>query len=349
MISKKSWYTYLIEYTGISIGTIFMGIALNLFLEPHLIAPGGVTGFAIVIKRLINIDIDITNLVINIPLFIAGVLILGKSFGAKTLYATIALSACIRFLPHYSATENVLLAAIFGGVLIGIGLGIVFKFGGTTGGTDLGGAILNNYFKRFSTSSFMMAIDLLVVAFAAIVNKKLETALYSIIALYILVKVIDQIIEGLGYAKAAILKLAEYVGPAYIRLGRSGVPVLFDENDYNFEIGKGILLEDGNDVTVIATGVMVGVALEAREELLKDGIDARVINIHTIKPIDKEIIIKAAKETGAIVTAEEHNIIGGLGSAVSEVLSEEYPTKMRRIGVNDTFGESGDGEELLRK
>lgn len=150
-------------------------------------------------------------------------------------------------------------------------------------------------------------------------------------------------------AKAAILKLAEYVGPAYIRLGRGGVPVLFDENDYNFEIGKGILLEDGNDVTIIATGVMVGIALEAREELLKDGIEARVINIHTIKPIDKEIIIKAAKETGAIVTAEEHNIIGGLGSAVSEVLAEEYPTKMRRIGVNDIFGESGNGDELLQK
>lgn len=150
-------------------------------------------------------------------------------------------------------------------------------------------------------------------------------------------------------AKAAILRLAEYVGPAYIRLGRGGVPVLFDENDYNFEIGKGILLEDGNDVTIIATGVMVGIALEARAELLKEGIEARVINIHTIKPIDKEIIIKAAKETGAIVTAEEHNIIGGLGSAVSEVLAEEYPTKMKIIGVNDTFGESGNGDELLQK
>lgn len=228
MNSKKSWYTYLIEYTGITIGTIFMGIALNLFLEPHLIAPGGVTGFAIVIKRLINIDIDITNLVINIPLFIAGVLILGKSFGAKTLYATIALSACIRFLPHYSATENVLLAAIFGGVLIGIGLGIVFKFGGTTGGTDLGGAILNNYFKRFSTSSFMMIIDLFVVIFAAVVNKKLETALYSIIALYILVKVIDQIIEGLGYAKAffIISSKPNEIGETILKEINRGVTVL---------------------------------------------------------------------------------------------------------------------------
>lgn len=228
MNSKKSWYTYLIEYVGITIGTIFMGIALNLFLEPHLIAPGGVTGFAIVIKRLINIDIDITNLVINIPLFIAGVLILGKSFGAKTLYATIALSACIRFLPHYSATENVLLAAIFGGVLIGIGLGIVFKFGGTTGGTDLGGAILNNYFKRFSTSSFMMIIDLFVVIFAAVVNKKLETALYSIIALYILVKVIDQIIEGLGYAKAffIISSKPNEIGETILKEINRGVTVL---------------------------------------------------------------------------------------------------------------------------
>lgn len=150
-------------------------------------------------------------------------------------------------------------------------------------------------------------------------------------------------------AKAAVLKLAEYVGPAYIRLGRGGVPVIFDEDNYEFEIGKGKVLTQGSDVSIIATGVMVGVALEAREELLKDGIEARVINIHTIKPIDKDIIIEAAKETKAIVTCEEHSIIGGLGSAVSEVLSENHPTIMKRIGVNDTFGESGNGEELLKK
>lgn len=150
-------------------------------------------------------------------------------------------------------------------------------------------------------------------------------------------------------AKAAVIKAAEYKGPVYIRLGRSKVPTIFDEESYEFEIGKGIELRAGKDVTMVATGIMVSMALEAAEILKKDGINARVINIHTIKPIDKEIIIKAAKETGAIVTAEEHNIIGGLGSAVAEVLVENYPAAMERVGVKDTFGESGDGDELLKK
>lgn len=150
-------------------------------------------------------------------------------------------------------------------------------------------------------------------------------------------------------AKKAIIKLAEYVGPAYIRLGRSKVPVIFDESNYEFEIGKGIQLSDGNDVTIIGTGIMVSMALEAKEILSKEGINARVINIHTIKPIDQDIIIKSAKETGAIVTAEEHNVIGGLGSAVAEVISENYPVPLSRVGVNDTFGESGSGDDLLKK
>ncbi|OHW62073.1 1-deoxy-D-xylulose-5-phosphate synthase [Andreesenia angusta] len=150
-------------------------------------------------------------------------------------------------------------------------------------------------------------------------------------------------------AKAAILSAAEYVGPMYIRLGRSKVPTIFDENTYKFELGKGIVLSEGSDVSILATGNMVSKALEAAEELSKEGISARVINIHTIKPIDRELIVKAAKETGAIVTAEEHSVIGGLGSAVAEVLSEECPVMMRRIGVQDTYGESGDGDELMEK
>lgn len=150
-------------------------------------------------------------------------------------------------------------------------------------------------------------------------------------------------------AKAAIMKAAEYKGPVYIRLGRSKVPVIFDEANYEFEIGKGIKIRDGADVTIIATGIMVAQALEAAEILKKEGLEARVINIHTIKPIDKDIIIEAARETRAIVTAEEHNIIGGLGSAVAEVLVESYPTVMERVGVKDSFGESGNGDELLKK
>ncbi|OEH86779.1 transketolase [Desulfuribacillus stibiiarsenatis] len=148
--------------------------------------------------------------------------------------------------------------------------------------------------------------------------------------------------------KQVIFQAAEYNGPVYIRLGRPNVPVLFDEN-YKFEIGKGHQMRDGSDVTIIATGIMVSKALEAADKLKEQGISARVINIATIKPIDKDIIIKAANETRAIITAEEHSIIGGLGSAVAEVLSENAPTKMKRIGVQDTFGESGTPDALLEK
>ena len=119
--------------------------------------------------------------------------------------------------------------------------------------------------------------------------------------------------------------------------------------DYKFEIGKGVTLTKGNDVTIIATGMMVELALEAKEELAKDGINARVINIHTIKPIDKDLLINAAKETGAIVTAEEHSIIGGLGSAVAEVVTEEYPVPVLKVGIKDTFGESGKPAQLFAK
>ena len=149
--------------------------------------------------------------------------------------------------------------------------------------------------------------------------------------------------------KMAIHAIANYNGPVYVRLGRSAVPVINDQSTYKFEIGKGSLLKEGSDVTIIATGIMVSEALEASKELESKGISVRVINIHTIKPIDKDIIIKAAQETGAIVTAEEHNIIGGLGSAVAEVISENYPALLKRIGTNDTFGESGSPNDLLKK
>ena len=150
-------------------------------------------------------------------------------------------------------------------------------------------------------------------------------------------------------AAAAIKAVAEYDGPCYVRLGRAAVNVINDENTYEFKIGKGVTLSEGMDVTIVATGIMVDVALVAKEELEKEGINARVINIHTLKPIDKDVLIKAAKETGAIVTVEEHNVIGGLGSAVSEVLCEEYPVPVIKVGVNDTFGESGTPDQLLEK
>ena len=148
--------------------------------------------------------------------------------------------------------------------------------------------------------------------------------------------------------EAAIKAIAEYNGPCYVRLGRMPVTTINDGENYKFELGKGIQVVDGSDATIIATGIMVEAAKNASEILAKEGINVRVINIHTIKPIDRDIIVKAAKETGVIVTAEEHSIIGGLGSAVSEVVCEEYPVKVVRIGVKDVFGESGKPNELLK-
>lgn len=148
--------------------------------------------------------------------------------------------------------------------------------------------------------------------------------------------------------EAAIEAVAKYNGPCYVRLGRSGVSVINDNPEYKFEIGKGCLLREGKDATIIATGIMVEAALSAYNILAEEGIKVRVINIHTIKPIDQEIITKAARETGFIVTAEEHSIIGGLGSAVAEVVTENCPTNVLRVGVKDTFGESGKPAELLK-
>lgn len=150
-------------------------------------------------------------------------------------------------------------------------------------------------------------------------------------------------------AAAAVKAAAKYDGPVFLRLGRSNVPIVYDEENYKFELGKGITVKDGNDVTVIATGIMLNEAIEAEKILKSEGISVRIIDIHTIKPIDKDIIIKAAKETKGIVTAEEHSIIGGLGSAVAEVLSEEYPTQLIRVGIKDKFGCSGKPRELMEK
>jgi len=148
-------------------------------------------------------------------------------------------------------------------------------------------------------------------------------------------------------ARAAVKAAYEFEGPVYLRFGRSGVPV-FHDKDFRFEIGKGEVLQDGNDIAIIATGIMVGEAIKAGEELRSEGINARVINLSTIKPLDEELVLKAAEECGKIVTCEEHSIIGGLGEAVSSLLSEKLPTPVRRIGVNDEFGHSGPAADLLR-
>lgn len=202
MIKNKRWYRYLIEYIAIALGTLIMAIGLEYFLDPNTIAPGGVNGFAIVIKELLNIPIYITNLVVNIPLFILGAKYLGKMTAIKTFYSTVMLSVFLKIIPPMVLTHDMLLSSIFGGILIGVGVGLVFKFGGTTGGTSLGGAVLNDKFPGISLSSSMLYIDLVVVVFAGVVEKNIEISLYSMISLYISIKVLDLILEGVGYLKA---------------------------------------------------------------------------------------------------------------------------------------------------
>lgn len=150
-------------------------------------------------------------------------------------------------------------------------------------------------------------------------------------------------------AKAAVKAAYEHEGPVYLRFGRLAVPVINDNPEYKFELGKGIVLREGTDMTIIATGLEVSESLEAAKKLEADGISAKVINIHTIKPLDEKLVIESAKETGKVVTVEEHSVIGGLGSAVCDVLSENYPVKVLKIGVNDVFGESGPALELIKK
>ncbi len=150
-------------------------------------------------------------------------------------------------------------------------------------------------------------------------------------------------------AKAAVRAALETDGPVYLRFGRAAVPVVNTGADYKFEIGKGVKLMEGTDVTIVATGICVDSALKAAEKLSADGVSAEVINIHTIKPLDKAIIIESAKKTGKVITVEEHSVIGGLGSAVCDVLAEEYPVKVKKIGMNDVFGESGSAGALVAK
>ncbi|MBR6617059.1 MAG: transketolase family protein [Oscillospiraceae bacterium] len=150
-------------------------------------------------------------------------------------------------------------------------------------------------------------------------------------------------------AKAAVEAAILHNGPVYMRFGRLAAPILNDPETYKFELGKGITVREGSDITIVATGLMVGEAAEAAEMLAAEGISARVLNIHTIKPLDEELILKAAKETGRIVTVEEHSIIGGLGSAVADCVTENYPVPVTKIGVNDEFGHSGPAVDLLKE
>ncbi len=149
-------------------------------------------------------------------------------------------------------------------------------------------------------------------------------------------------------ARAAVRAAAAYVGPVYLRFGRMAVPVINDEATYRFEMGKGILLREGGDVTIVATGLCVSESLQAADRLAADGIEAEVINIHTIKPLDEELVCASAAKTGAVVTVEEHSVIGGLGSAVCDALSENRPTRVKKIGINDEYGKSGPAADLIK-
>ncbi|RDU23498.1 transketolase family protein [Anaerosacchariphilus polymeriproducens] len=150
-------------------------------------------------------------------------------------------------------------------------------------------------------------------------------------------------------ARAAVRAAYEYEGPVYLRLGRLAVPIINDHEDYKFELGKGVVLREGKDITIIATGLCVKEAVEATEKLVADGVDVNLINIHTVKPIDEDLVVEAAKKTKKVVTVEEHTVIGGLGSAVCDVLCRKAPSQVLKIGIQDIFGESGPALELLKK
>lgn len=191
----------LLDYLMLIIGSFIVAGAVNMLLAPNGVAPGGVTGLAVVIQTIFGFPIYLTNLIINIPLFIFGYKTLGKDSAIKTLFVTVVFTLALKVIPS-GVTDDVLLASVFGGVTMGIGLGMIFYFGGTSGGSDLAGAILNNFFPGIKLSSFMMGIDIVVVALSGIVTKKLEIALYSIIALYLSVHAINAILEGPRYSKA---------------------------------------------------------------------------------------------------------------------------------------------------
>lgn len=243
MKKDEKWYKVFISYILMGVGVFLMAIAINYFFSPNTIAPGGVTGFAVVAEHIIGIEIYLINIIINVPLFIFGAKALGKVTAIKTLYATLLLSFFLKLLPPLILTHDLLLSSIFGGVLAGAGLGLVFKFGGTTGGTDLAGAMINAKFPHLSLTNSMMMIDLMVVIFAGVVEKNIEISLYSVIAMFTTVKVIDLVLEGIGYVKAfyIITSLPDEVGDKLMLDLNRGVTSLQGKGMYTKE-DKEVLL-----------------------------------------------------------------------------------------------------------
>ncbi|MCT4594472.1 MAG: YitT family protein [Anaeromicrobium sp.] len=253
---KKSKKTTIIEEVSFVVGIFIIAFGLIFFLKPHTIAPGGISGFAVVIDKLFNIPMDVTNIVVNIPLFLVGIRILGKKFTLRSFAGTLILSFFIRLIisvlgENIIMVDDVLLSALYGGVLMGVGLGLVFKSGGSTGGTDLAGAILNKYFPHISIPKLMMIFDFFIVVSSGIVGGKLENSLYSLISLYIIVKVADFIVEGLNYAKA-----------------------FYIISDKSEEIGKNIVDNLGRGATILKG---VGVYTGAEKNVIMCIVDTRQI------------------------------------------------------------------------
>lgn len=259
----------------ITLGCACIAMSINIFLAPNMIAPGGLSGFAVIMKKLTGISVGITLIGLNIPLFILGIIFLGKAFGAKTAYGTIVLSILVetflRVIPAgFSVTDDLLLASIYGGVLTGTGIGLVFKAGGTTGGTDLAGAILNKFIPGLSIAKLMMFFDGMVVILSGIVDKNIETALYSAIALYIIVRVADFIVEGFGYAKAFF--------------------IISNETE---KIGQEIMHTLGRGVTALeGRGMYTNSKKEVMLVVVNRGQEVRLKNI--VKEIDNDAFVMVA-------------------------------------------------------
>lgn len=283
----KEWHIKIIRYIGMTVAVALMAISINLFLQPNAFAPGGVSGISIILNQATNgaIPVWLANLALNIPIFLASMLLLGKSFGLKSIYGIISLSFFIWLIPNIGTTNDPLLASVFGGVIMGLGVGIIFKSGGTTGGSDTLGLLLNKRFPGIGISQFMLLIDSLVVISSGIVTKNIETPLYSIIVLYTSSRVIDLVLNGLGYAKAVhiISDHPEIIGKSILEDLNRGVTILK---------GQGFYTGKDKDVLLCIIGRSQVVKLkDLVHDIDKDAFimvtDASEVLGHGFKPIKK--------------------------------------------------------------
>ena len=241
----KEWQRSVIKYISITFAVALMAASINIFLQPHGFAPGGASGVSIVLNKATNgfLPVWLLNLLVNIPIFLAGIIVLGRTFGVKSIYGIVSLSFFIWLIPSMKSTNDLLLASIFGGVIMGIGVGIMFRAGGTTGGSDTLGLLLNKKFPGIGISQFMLLIDSVVVIGSGIVTKSVEAPLYSIVTLYISSRLIDIVINGFGYAKAVhiISDEPEKIGRSILENLNRGVTVLKGQGFYTGK-DKNVLL-----------------------------------------------------------------------------------------------------------